>query len=120
MMSIHSTRHEQHINFDEWLELAKRDPEGFEIRRQAVIETYISGLPPSKQRRLRGLQFRIDMERQRARTAMGACIKLSSMMWDAMVGPGGLTASIHLLVTEKPHAVKTKPLHNAQILSFRK
>ena len=120
MMSTHSTGHTQPFNFDEWLELAKSDPEGFEQRRQAVIEIYLSGLPPSKQRRLRGLQFRIDMERRRAHTAMGACIKLSSMMWDALVGPGGLTASIQLLATSQSPATNAEPPRNAQVLSFRK
>ncbi len=120
MISTHNTGHAEPFNFDEWLELAARDPEGFEQRRQAVIENYLSTLPLSKQRRMRGLQFRIDMERRRAHTAMGACIRLSSMMWDALVGPGGLAASIQLLTTSQTHALKAKPPHNAQVLSFRK
>ncbi len=120
MMSTHSTEHTGHFNFEEWLELAQRDPEGFEQRRRAVIESYLSSLPLDKQRRLRGLQFRIDMERQRAHTAMGACIKLSSMMWDALVGPSGLTASIQMLTAARPHAVNAASVRKAQVLSFRK
>ena len=120
MMSTHSPLTTQPFNFDEWLALAKSDPEAFEQRRKAVIETYLSGLPPSKQRRMRGLQFRIDMERRRAHTAMGACIKLSSMMWDALVGPGGLTASIQLLSTSQSLPTTIKKTRSAQILSFRK
>jgi len=119
-MSTHSTGHTEPFDFDEWLELATRDPEGFEKRRQAVIENYLSSLPLSKQRRLRGLQFRIDMERRRAHTAMGACIKLSSMMWDALVGPGGLTTSLKMLTTSAPHTLQVDPPRNAQVLSFRK
>ena len=118
MMSIHSAQHMKPFDFDEWLELAKRDPEGFELRRQAVIENYLNALPLSKQRRMRGLQFRIDMERRRAHTAMGACIKLSSMMWDALVGPGGLTSSIQMLTTSQPR-LQLAP-RNAQVLSFKK
>ncbi len=120
MMSTHSTQHMEPFDFDEWLELAKRDPVGFELRRHAVIENYLNTLPLSKQRRMRGLQFRIDMERRRAHTAMGACIKLSSMMWDALVGPGGLTSSIQMLTTSQPHLQKTESPRNAQVLSFRK
>jgi len=120
MMSTHSTGHTEPFNFDEWLELAQRDPEGFEQRRQAVIENYLSTLPLSKQRRLRGLQFRIDMERRRTHTAMGACIKLSSMMWDALVGPGGLAASMHLLAASQSHAMPAEQPRSAQVLSFRK
>ena len=120
MMSTHSTGHLEPFNFDEWLELAQRDPEGFEQRRQAVIENYLSTVPLSKQRRLRGLQFRIDMERRRAHTAMGACIKLSSMMWDALLGPSGLAASLQLLAGSHPHAMQTEPPRNAQVLAFKK
>jgi len=120
MMSTHSTVHMEPFNFDEWLELAKRDPEGFEQRRQVVIENYINTLPLSKQRRLRGLQFRIDMERRRAHTAMGACIKLSSMMWDALVGPGGLAASLQSLTNTQSQVMKAEPTRDAQVLSFRK
>lgn len=120
MMSTHNPGHAEPFNFDEWLELANRDPDGFEQRRRAVIENYLGSLPPSKQRRMRGLQFRIDMERRRAHTSMGACIKLSSMMWDALLGPGGLTASIQLLTTPQPYAMKTEPRRNAQVLSFKR
>ena len=120
MMSTHNTENTGHFNFEEWLELAQRDPEGFEQRRRAVIESYLNNLPLDKQRRLRGLQFRIDMERQRAHTAMGACIKLSSMMWDALAGPKGLAASIQMLTTARPRTGNPEPLHKAQIMSFRK
>jgi hypothetical protein len=120
MMSTHSTGHAEPFDFDEWLALAQRDPEEFEQRRQAVIENYLNSLPASKQRRLRGLQFRIDMERQRAHTAMGACIKLSSMMWDALLGPNGLASSLQLLASSPAHAINTEPSHKAQILSFKK
>ena len=120
MMSTHNPGHAQPFNFDEWLELANRDPEGFERRRQAIIENYLGSLPLSKQRRMRGLQFRIDMERRRAHTSMGACIKLSSMMWDALLGPSGLAASIQLLTTSQTHAMKPEQPRNAQVLSFRK
>lgn len=118
MMSTHNPEHAEPFNFDEWLELANRDPEGFEQRRQAVIENYLNSLPLSKQRRMRGLQFRIDMERRRARTSMGACIKLSSMMWDALLGPKGLAASIQLLT--HPHKLQSEQPRNATVLSFRK
>jgi hypothetical protein len=120
MTSTHSTGHTESFDFDEWQELAIRDPEGFERRRQAVIENYLSSLPISKQRRLRGLQFRIDMERRRARSAMGACIKLSSMMWDALVGPDGLKTSLQMLTTSAPQIQKPEQVRNAQVLSFRK
>lgn len=80
----------QPIDFDEWAQLAKTDREAFEARRRAVIEETINQVPEDRRQRLRGLQFRIDMERRRARTPLGACIRLSSMMWDFLLGPDGL------------------------------
>ncbi len=111
------------IDFDEWANLASNDPEGFEQRRQNYIEQFFERIPISKQRRLRGLQFRIDMERKKARTPLGACIKLSSMMWDAVTGDNGLVSTVKLLVEPKLNAVPiSKPMQHAtaQIIYFNK
>jgi hypothetical protein len=37
------------------------------------------------QQRLRGVQFRVDMERSRAGSDLAACLKAHSMMWDSLV-----------------------------------
>lgn len=111
------------IDFDEWANLASNDPEGFEQRRQNHIEQFFERIPISKQRRLRGLQFRIDMERKKARTPLGACIKLSSMMWDAVTGDNGLVSTVKLLIEPKLSAVPiSKPMQQAtaQIIYFDK
>lgn len=70
------------FDFDEWAKLAQDDPEGFESRRREVIQAIIVGAPAEQQARLRGLQFRIDMERSRSTTALSACIRLNRLMWD--------------------------------------
>jgi CHAD domain-containing protein len=120
-MSRSSQGQLQAFDFDEWKTLASVDPEAFERRRREVIEHYLDNLPPAKQRRLRGLQFRIDMERRRARTPMGACLKISSMMWDSLVGPDGLTSSIKLLTQPRhPRALSEPCKTDARILQFRR
>jgi Protein of unknown function (DUF3135) len=78
------------IDFDQWAELAKTDPAGFEARRAATIEAVIQRMPAHKQQRMRCLQWKIDQVRNQASNPMAACIKLSEMMWDSLVGPGGL------------------------------
>ncbi len=115
------------FDFDEWATLARTDPAGFEARRFALIENYLRQFPPPGQHRLRGLQFRIDMERRRARTPMAACLKLSAMMWDSLLGSRGLKSALEQLAagtatpprtrvtTARPHGRTT-----AQILPFRK
>jgi hypothetical protein len=79
----------RNLDFDHLLQLAEKDPKHFESMRQAAIDDFISKLPQERQHRMRQLQWRIDQER-RGRTPLSACVKISSMMWDHMVGPHGL------------------------------
>lgn len=108
------------FDFDEWSRLAKTDPAAFEARRLALIEEYLGQFPPLDQRRLRGLQFRIDMERRRARTPMAACLRLSSMMWDSLLGTGGLKVAIDRLLQTNSRMPKRPATVSAQILPFKK
>lgn len=68
------------FNFDTWLMLANTSPERFEQNRRNAVDAVIaSGADP---RQLKGLQWRIDLERTRARTPIKACLRLSCLMWD--------------------------------------
>jgi hypothetical protein len=112
------------FDFDSWATLAQTDPAVFEQRRLALIEDFLARFPHSEQRRLRGLQFRIDMERRRARTPMAACLKLSAMMWDSLLGHHGLKNALDALLAHSDHGRGKNPLRaagkNAHILPFRK
>lgn len=68
--------------FDDLVTLAQDDPAALEDLRMQLVNAVIDSAPPHLQPRLRGLQFRIDMERRRAKTPMAACIKISAMMHD--------------------------------------
>jgi hypothetical protein len=70
--------------FDEMVRLAKTDPETLERLRMTLIEETIAEAPESCQRRLRGLQFQIDMERRKAGNPLGACVRISKMMHDSL------------------------------------
>jgi len=111
------------IDFDEWAALARTDPRAFEERRLALIEEFLKQYPQSEQQRLRGLQFRIDMERRRARTPMAACLRLSGMMWDSLVGEYGLRNALNLLLNHSPESALAKlrarpSRYTAKILAF--
>lgn len=69
--------------FDVLQNMAQQDPEGLEQLRRELCDQLIQSAPAAYRRRLRGLQFRIDMERRRAKTPMSACISLSAMMHDS-------------------------------------
>ena len=70
------------FDLEEWQRLAKDDPAEFERKRRSTIEEFIEQAPLEHQKRLRGLQFRIDLERTRAKTPLGAAIRLQTLMWD--------------------------------------
>lgn len=118
-----ATAHCNSFDFDEWSRLAKTDPAAFEMRRLALIEAYLHRFPPQPQRRLRGVQFRIDMERRRARTPMAGCLKLSAMMWESLLGNRGLKAALDSLLgytVPRALAAQRDSAPSARILPFRK
>jgi len=76
---------QQNFDFEEWRQLYATDPEAFERRRAAALAAVIESAPERMQQRLRGVQFRLDMERSLARSDLAACLKAHSMMWDSLV-----------------------------------
>lgn len=84
------TKKKAEIDFDTWSDLARNDPQTFESMRLAAIEAAIASAPEANRERLRRLQWRIDQERRLAGTPMAACLRISRMMWRAVLGPNGL------------------------------
>jgi hypothetical protein len=79
-MTKHSTNSD---DFETWVELASSDPEKFEQLRQDKISKIIENAPKQRQQRLRGLQWRIDIIREKHKdSAMEACLAISGLMWD--------------------------------------
>ncbi|HBF07931.1 MAG TPA: DUF3135 domain-containing protein [Gammaproteobacteria bacterium] len=118
------------------MRLAKEDPEALERLRQEAIEDLISNAPEQHQRRLRGLQFQVDMERQRAKNPMDSCIKISRLMHDSFsklrdtLNEAQQThvAQLKSILNQKAkrsqpeqasnEAVETKKVANANIVQF--
>jgi hypothetical protein len=101
MPDSYSTR-QAHIDFEQWSSLAALDPEAFEARRHQLIEDVIRSAPQHRQPRLRGLQWRLDRVRERSGTPLAACIRMSEMMWEALLGEGGLRDSLECLTQARP------------------
>ncbi|MCW8988557.1 MAG: DUF3135 domain-containing protein [Gammaproteobacteria bacterium] len=72
------------IDFEYWSVLASTDPQKFEQLRQDQITAIIERASSQRQqRRLRGLQWRIDLIREQHKdSAMAACIAISELMWE--------------------------------------
>ena len=104
------------VDFDAWSELANTDSEAFERQRSDLVERVIGYSIDGHQPRLRRLQWRIDQVRERASSPLAACIRLSSMMWDSVMGEGGLHETLQTLRHSKP---KEDPRPKATVLRFR-
>ena len=67
--------------FDVLVDMARNDPQRLESLRQQLTSRIIENAPTEqKRKRLEGLQFRVDMEREKARSPLAATIKISEMM----------------------------------------
>jgi hypothetical protein len=72
------------FDFDMWADLARTDPLAFERLRIETMEEACrtaleGGMDPD---RIARISWRIDMERDRAKTPLQSCLRLSSLMWD--------------------------------------
>lgn len=105
------------FDFDYWRELAEKDPEQFEECRRRAINEVIDASPSSMQRRLRGLQWRVDMEIGRSKNAMDSCVRINRMMMDSVYAKDGLLDAIqNLLDASSSEAAES----TAELLGFRK
>jgi len=69
---------QHNFDFDAWTSLAEQDIESFEAERDKLLNQVIEA--GYDKRLLNGLQFRINMERRRAKNPMDSCIRISKMM----------------------------------------
>ncbi len=107
------------FDFDYWYRLARENPERFEEVRAQAIEAFIAGAPPALRHRLRGLQWQVDQIRARAGTPLAACLRLSSMMWDKVLGERGLLETVQALSRPVDDADAPEEAPSAAILPFR-
>jgi len=71
--------------FDTLLDMARNDPAALEDLRQKLTEDVLADARNDAQRkRLEGLVFKVDMERRRSSSPMGAVIRLSEMMCQSL------------------------------------
>ena len=108
----------QKFDFDEWRQLAETDPEAFELRRQQVIESLIASAPSKRQQRLRGLQWRVDMERRKASDPLLSCRKVFGMMWHSVYGDNGLLQALNDLPASRLRKLSPPSRPTARVLAF--
>jgi hypothetical protein len=84
-------------DWEEWVRLAREDPEKFEKERTAAIEKLIMSQPAETRHRNRQLQWKINAIRQTSPNSLYACVRIYEMLMDSVYGPDGLLAAIELL-----------------------
>lgn len=98
-------------SFDELMNLARERPEALEEMRQNLCIEVIQSAPNRLKERLEGLQFRIDMERRLAKSAVGACVRISSMMHDSL-------EELKQALNEPSEFLEQREIHSADIIPF--
>lgn len=83
--SMETYPHIELPDFDHLVTLANEDPDAFEALREKLCGQVIERAPERSKKRLEGIQFTVDMERQRCRTNVQACLRISEMMQTALV-----------------------------------
>jgi len=90
------------FNFQEWAELAQRDPAAFEVRRRQTIERFLSASSPKQRRRGTILQREIDAARKQAGDPRKSLLVIARMMCQELsfLGEGmlGLSYAMHHFV----------------------
>jgi hypothetical protein len=109
----------QHDDFDfeTWRALASEDPERFEQMRQDAIRQIIESAPPTQRERLQALQWRIDQERRLSGNPLAACLRISNLMWERLMGKNGLVDTLNSLGQASEQHVEMR--EQAPVLPFR-
>jgi len=95
-------------SFDDMIAMAQNDPEAFEAMRNEAIETTILSAPERSQRRLRGLQFQMDADRQLASSEFEAMLRSNKRLMKSY------QALRQTMDSWEPRA----PVHPAQVISI--
>lgn len=99
--------------FEVLVDMARNDPQGLETLRRSLTNAVIDAArSDTARRRLRGLQFRVDMERRRAGTPLAATIRISEMMCRSL-------ASLHRSLVAPVDLAEPAADHDARIVPLR-
>ena len=69
------------LDFDFLKELYQEDPEQFYEYTRNAIDTFIASLPEDRQRRARGIQWRLDMELRKYKDPVARMNRMVELFW---------------------------------------
>lgn len=73
------------FDFNEWSELYKSDPEGFEKKRLEVLNDFIekNSKDEESKRKMQQTLFKLNATIQTSKNHLESCMKCFNMMWDS-------------------------------------
>ncbi|OOV88068.1 DUF3135 domain-containing protein [Oceanospirillum linum] len=86
-------------SFDVLMDLAQNNPEQLEQIRNVLSEEIIQNASPRARNKLKGIIFRVDMERQRSKTPLQSCIRIAVLM---QASYGQMREKLDLLFQAQP------------------
>ena len=99
------------LSFDDMMFLSEHAPQVLEQFRLRVCEEVIESAPANMRHRLEGLQFVVDMERERSQSPLDACVRISKMMHDSL-------NDLSLALKDPKGYAASKLANSAQILQM--
>jgi len=100
-------------SFDVLMELARNNPEKLEEIRQQMSAEILADATPSVRAKLEGLNFRIDMERQRCKNPLQSCMRITALMHDSF---DRMREELDILVAPQPpqlRVVNQSPINDS-------
>lgn len=71
-------------NLNLLFEWAQNEPELLNQWLQQEVQLILDNAPPAHRHRLEGLQFKIEMERRKAKHPMASCMAITRLMYDSI------------------------------------
>lgn len=68
-------------DFDTLKAMAERNEGELEALLQAEVDIILKGIPPEQKRRLLGLQFQINCQKELSHNPVDCCVRLSNMLY---------------------------------------
>lgn len=89
------------FDFDEMTKLAQSDPDAFEEKRQAILESFIANQPEEYRQRMKQQQWVIDSTRMVSPNPLASCVRITDLMLAKCYGEGGLVDSLRAFCANK-------------------
>jgi len=102
------------IDFEQWAELAQKDPDAFEKCRAQLLAIALNRIPTTRRHKFECLQWRIDSIRYKTKTPLFACMKISQLMWSSFDELQRTCNRVNSNVS-----LLTKKQKSATVISFR-